>query len=155
MHITPGVTVVAMVLGQLRHLSSIMWATRAKARWLPTFSAAMTPACQGDATVRSACSPGSCMRNSSKRFPDRLLLLRMQDPGEHADRTVASPWHAGVIAAEKVGSHLALARVAHMIEDRCRSWPNTIATTVTPGVMCIFTTQKSRVANHERLLLEE
>jgi AraC-like DNA-binding protein/ligand-binding sensor protein len=90
-----------------------------------------------------------------ERFPDRLLLLRMQDPGEHADRTVASPWHAGVIAAEKVGSHLALARVAHMIEDRCRSWPNTIATTVTPGVMCIFTTQKSRVANHERLLLEE
>ena len=67
----------------------------------------------------------------------------------------APPWHSGIIAAEKVGSHLALARVAHLIEDRCRSWPNTIATTVTPGVMCIFTTQKSRTPNHERLLLDE
>jgi AraC-like DNA-binding protein len=90
-----------------------------------------------------------------ERFPDRVLLLRLQDPGEHADRTVAPPWHSGIIAPEKVGSHLALARVAHMIEDRCQSWPNTIATTVTPGVMCIFTTQKSRTPNHERLLLDE
>jgi hypothetical protein len=54
-----------------------------------------------------------------------------------------------------VGSQLALARVAHMVEDRCRAWPNTMATSVVPGVMCIFTTQKSRAAAHERLLLDE
>jgi AraC-like DNA-binding protein/ligand-binding sensor protein len=90
-----------------------------------------------------------------ERFPDRVLLLRLQDPADHADRSVAAPWSPGVIAAEKVAGHFALARVAHMIEDRCRSWPNTIATTVTSGVMCIFTTQKSRTAQHERLLLDE
>ena len=65
------------------------------------------------------------------------------------------PWSTASSPPERVGSQLALARVAHMIEDRCRSWPNTIATTVTPGVMCIFTTQKSRTPNHERLLLDE
>ena len=27
-----------------------------------------------------------------ERFPDRVLLLRLQDPGEHADRTVTPPW---------------------------------------------------------------
>lgn len=88
-----------------------------------------------------------------ERFPDRILLLRLEDPAEHSDRSGATT--SGIVAAEKVGSQLTLVRVAHLIEDRCRSWPNTIATTVTPGVMCIFTTQKSRTASHERLLLEE
>lgn len=90
-----------------------------------------------------------------ERFPDRVLLLRLQEGSDHADRTVPSAWSSSVMAAEKVGSQLALARVAHMIEDRCRTWSNTMATTITPGVMCIFTTQKSRTANHERLLLDE
>ena len=90
-----------------------------------------------------------------ERLPDRVLLLRLQDPADHADRTAVAPWSSGVIAAERVGSQLTLERVAHMIEDRCQSWPNTIATTVTPGVICIFTTQKSRTANHERMLIDE
>jgi AraC-like DNA-binding protein/ligand-binding sensor protein len=90
-----------------------------------------------------------------ERFPDRVLLLRLQDPVEHPERSGANAWPSGIVAAEKVGSQLTLARVAHMIEDRCQSWPNTIAATVTPGVMCIFTTQKSRTPNHERLLLDE
>ena len=30
-----------------------------------------------------------------------------------------------------------------------------MATTVTPGVMCIFTMQKSRTPNHERIQLDE
>ncbi len=42
-----------------------------------------------------------------------------------------------------------------MIEDRCQSWPNTLATVVTPGEMCIFTAQRSRTAGNERMLLEE
>jgi AraC-like DNA-binding protein len=45
--------------------------------------------------------------------------------------------------------------VAHVIEDRCRSWPNTLAIAVSPGEMCIFTAQKSRTPSHERLLLDE
>jgi AraC-like DNA-binding protein/ligand-binding sensor protein len=93
-----------------------------------------------------------------ERFPDRVLLLRLQDPADYldrSDRSVSAPWISSVIAADKIGTQLTLVRVAHMIEDRCHSWPNTIATTVTPGVMCIFTTQKSRTPNHERLLLDE
>jgi AraC-like DNA-binding protein/ligand-binding sensor protein len=90
-----------------------------------------------------------------ERLPDRVLLLRLQDPADHPDRPPAAQWHSGLIAAEKVGSQLTLVRVAHVIEDRCQSWPNTVATTVTPGVMCIFTTHKPRTPSHEKLLLDE
>ncbi len=90
-----------------------------------------------------------------ERLPDRVLLLRLQDPADHPDRSSSSQWPSGLIAAEKVGSQLTLVRVAHVIEDRCQSWPNTVATTVTPGVMCIFTTQKPRAASHEKMLLDE
>ena len=58
-------------------------------------------------------------------------------------------------APKAIGGNLALARAAHMIEDRCQSWPNTLATVVTPGEMCIFTAQRSRTAGNERMLLEE
>jgi AraC-like DNA-binding protein/ligand-binding sensor protein len=90
-----------------------------------------------------------------ERFPDRVLLLRLQEAGDQVDRASTGSWSTGVIAAERVGSQLALARTAHLIEERCRSWPNTMATSVTPGVICIFTTQKSRTTSHERLLLDE
>jgi len=90
-----------------------------------------------------------------ERLPDRVLLLRLQDSPEPADRAMPQAWSSSVLAAEKVGSQLALARVAHLVEDRCRAWPNTIATTIIPGVMCIFTTQKSRNAGPERLILDE
>jgi PII-like signaling protein len=45
--------------------------------------------------------------------------------------------------------------VAHLVEDRCQGWPNTLATVVTPGEICIFTAHKSRTPGHERILLEE
>jgi AraC-like DNA-binding protein/ligand-binding sensor protein len=86
-----------------------------------------------------------------ERLPNRVVLLRLQDPTDHPDRS----WPSGLIAAEKVGSQLTLVRVAHVIEDRCQSWPSTVATTVTPGVICIFTTPKSRTPSHEKLLLDE
>lgn len=89
------------------------------------------------------------------RLPDRVLLLRLQDSSDHPDRAIPAVWSSSLLAAEKVGRQIALERVAHLIEDRCRTWPNTIAATITPGVMCIFTTQKSRSAGHERLLLDE
>jgi AraC-like DNA-binding protein/ligand-binding sensor protein len=90
-----------------------------------------------------------------ERFPDRVLLLRLQDPMEQpAGANVPLRAHE-MVSAEAIGSQLTLARVAHIIEDRCRSWPNTLATLVAPGEMCIFTSQGSRSANHERLLLDE
>jgi len=58
-------------------------------------------------------------------------------------------------AAGAVGGNLTLVRVAHLIEDRCQSWPNTLATEVTPGEMCIFTAQRSRTPGNERMLLDE
>ena len=88
-----------------------------------------------------------------ERFPDRVLLLRLQDPVEQA--TVAPARAQDLVSAEAISSQLTLVRVAHMIEDRCRSWSNTLATLVAPGEMCIFTSQRTRSANHERMLLDE
>lgn len=89
-----------------------------------------------------------------ERLPDRVLVLRMQaDAVERESTGVASGVDAP--SAEEIGTRLTLVRVAHMIEDRCRTWPNTLATVVMPGEMCIFTTQKSRTSSHERQLLDE
>jgi AraC-like DNA-binding protein/ligand-binding sensor protein len=88
-----------------------------------------------------------------ERFPDRVLVLRMQAAQEDAGAP-APLAHAARQTAE-IGSHLMLARVAHLIEDRSQSWANTLATVVTPGEMCIFTAQKARTPGHERMLLEE
>lgn len=88
-----------------------------------------------------------------ERFPDRVLLLRLQDPMEQAPSPITpSP---ELVSAEAIASQLTLVRVAHMIEDRCRTWPNTLAALVAPGEMCIFTSQRTRTPNHERLLLDE
>ncbi len=89
-----------------------------------------------------------------ERLPDRVLVLRMQvDPVENAETEL--PQGAEIPSAEQIGMRLTLVRVAHLIEDRCRTWPNTLATVVMPGEMCIFTTQKSSMANHERQLVDE
>lgn len=89
-----------------------------------------------------------------ERLPDRVLVLRMQ-AGE-AEKTARGPLPAaGAPTAEEIGMRLTLGRVAHIVEDRCRVWPNTLATVVMPGEICIFTTQKSRTPNHERQLLDE
>jgi AraC-like DNA-binding protein/ligand-binding sensor protein len=105
----------------------------------------------GSGTGNNAEAVNTLARNVGlERFPDRVLVLRLQAAAE----TDVSGGNDGATSGE-IGTHLTLARVAHMIEDRCRSWPNTLATVVTPGEMCIFTTQKSRTPSHERLLLEE
>ena len=90
-----------------------------------------------------------------ERFPDRVLVIRLNDPQEVAAGAAVTPRLAELVPAETIGNQLTLVRVAHLIEDRCRSWSNTIATVVTPGVMCVFTTQRSRTPDHERLLLDE
>ena len=86
-----------------------------------------------------------------ERLPDRVLVLRMQ----LAEEDVGGIGAAERSSAEEISKQLTLARVAHTIEDRCLSWPNTLATIVAPGEMCIFTTQKSRTSNNERQLLDE
>jgi AraC-like DNA-binding protein len=90
-----------------------------------------------------------------ERLPDRVLVLRMQlsqdagrEKGNGLDREERG-------SAEEIGKQLILARAAHSVEDRCRSWSNTLATVVAPGEMCIFTTQRSRTPNHERQLIDE
>lgn len=93
-----------------------------------------------------------------ERYPDRVLVLRLQPGLEESAELLAAiaPKHGGELDGPKaIGGNLTLARVAHMIEDKCQTWPNTLATVVTPGEMCIFTAQKSRTPGNERMLLEE
>lgn len=89
-----------------------------------------------------------------ERFPDRVLLLRLQDslepPAEAAPHRGSDP-----VSPEMIESQLRLAWVAQMIEDRCKSWPNTLTRTISPSEICIFASQHSRTSSHERLLLEE
>jgi AraC-like DNA-binding protein/ligand-binding sensor protein len=88
-----------------------------------------------------------------ERLPERVIILRLQTAMQDSNEP-ASPRRESERAAA-IGNHLTLARVAHMVEDRCQSWPNTLATVVTPGEICIFTAQKSRTPGHERMLLDE
>ncbi len=88
-----------------------------------------------------------------ERLPDRVLILRLQTAMQNSQEPIAPRREAERAAA--IGNHLALARVAHMVEDRCQNWPNTLATVITPGEICIFTAQKSRTNGHERMLLDE
>lgn len=89
-----------------------------------------------------------------ERYPDRVLVLRLQPGLEESQELL--PKHGGELDGPKaIGGNLTLARVAHMIEDKCQTWPNTLATVVTPGEMCIFTAQKARTSGNERMLLEE
>jgi hypothetical protein len=90
-----------------------------------------------------------------ERLPDRVLVMRMQaaqdDGGNQSNYSDA----AARTSTEGIAKQLTIARVAHSIEDRCRSWPNTLCTTIAPGEMCIFTTQKSRSPSHESRLVDE
>jgi AraC-like DNA-binding protein/ligand-binding sensor protein len=89
------------------------------------------------------------------RLPERVLVLRLQSTVSETPEGSLPRREAERVAAMAIGNHLTLVRVAHLIEDRCQGWPNTLATVVTPGEMCIFTSQKSRTPGHERMLLEE
>src|SRR5581483_5074508 len=90
-----------------------------------------------------------------ERFPDRVLLLRLQDPQERVAAEPSAFREAEPRSAEAIGSQLRLVRVAQVIEDRCKSWSNTLASVISPAEICIFTSQRSRNTSHERLLLDE
>jgi AraC-like DNA-binding protein/ligand-binding sensor protein len=90
-----------------------------------------------------------------ERFPDRVLVVRLQNMMEGAPAPAVQRVAVDRSTAAEIGSHLTLVRTAHLIEENCQNWPNTLATVVTPGEMCVFTAQKSRTPGHERMLLEE
>ncbi len=90
-----------------------------------------------------------------ERFPDRVLVVRLQNIMEAAPAQAMQRLATERSSAAEISSHLTLVRVAHLIEENCQNWPNTLATVVTPGEMCVFTAQKSRTPGHERMLLEE
>ena len=90
-----------------------------------------------------------------ERLPDRVLMLRMHLGADDGGAPNENLNPAGRTSSDGIGQQLTLARIAHTIEDRCRSWPNTLATVIAPGEMCIFTAQKSRIPSHERQLVDE
>jgi AraC-like DNA-binding protein/ligand-binding sensor protein len=109
-----------------------------------------------------------------ERFPDRVMVLRLQtataDGAESHTPTrelkqmiepegieLQGMEQHGIESgiAQAIGGNLTLARVAHLIEDRCHGWPNTLVTVITPGEICILTVQESPLAGEERMQLEE
>ena len=90
-----------------------------------------------------------------ERLPDRVLVLRMQLGPEDAAYTCPASDAAEQTSADRIAKQLTLARVAHSIEDRCRSWPNTLASVIAPGEIGIFTSQKSQTPDREHHLTEE
>lgn len=90
-----------------------------------------------------------------ERFPDRVLLLRLQDPLERTMAESAPRAGSDPVSAEAIGSQLRLLRVTQVIEDRCKSWPNTLAAAISASEICVFTSQRPRNSGHERLLLDE
>lgn len=75
------------------------------------------------------------------RIPDRVLVLRIE--------------HAGSSAPRPIAAAPSLNRLSHVVEDICQNLPNSLATVVRPGEVCIFTSQEVRNRSHQRLTLHE
>jgi AraC-like DNA-binding protein/ligand-binding sensor protein len=73
-----------------------------------------------------------------EQMPNRVLVLRMP-----------------AVSPAEISNHLAWERVAHILEDVCRHWPNTLCSVVRPGEICVFTWNDCRNNAHERMSLEE
>jgi AraC-like DNA-binding protein/ligand-binding sensor protein len=82
------------------------------------------------------------LRAGLQHLPDRVLVVQV----EYLSSDSAQPNRA---------SHLTLNRISHLVEDFCQALPNSLATVVRPGEVCIFTSQKARNRNHHRMTLEE
>jgi AraC-like DNA-binding protein len=89
-----------------------------------------------------------------EELPDRVLVLRIEilaggDAGSNLDDPSQS------VPENQITRQLALSRVAQAIEERCYNWPNTLATVLAPGEICIFTNQKVPNRRHERQFVDE
>jgi len=92
----------------------------------------------------------SLARNTGmEKLPDRILLLRLLAPKKEEAETDEND------SQSTLDGQLTLARMAHLIEDRCRNWENSFAAMVGPAEICIFTAQKLRSAGQERVQLDE
>jgi AraC-like DNA-binding protein/ligand-binding sensor protein len=79
-------------------------------------------------------------RAGLQRVPDRILLLQVELLGSDVSRQSAAP---------------TLNRISHIVEDLCQNLPNSLATLVRPGEICVFTSQEVRNRSHQRLTLQE
>lgn len=108
----------------------------------------------GQAIARNPEAIRTLARNVGiEKYPDRVMVLRLQAPLDEAPESVQINPDAANLG--ELGTQLNLMRAAHIIEDRARSWANTLATVVSPGEMCVFTSQRGRTPAQERLLLDE
>jgi AraC-like DNA-binding protein/ligand-binding sensor protein len=79
-------------------------------------------------------------RAGLQRIPDRVLVLQIEQLAAEAARQTTVP---------------TLNRISHVVEDWSQSLPDSLATVVRPGEICIFTSQEVRNRSHERLTLQE
>lgn len=81
-------------------------------------------------------------RAGLERLPERVLVLRI-----------------GQLSAESLQPRgtpsLTLNRLSHVMEDFCQSLPNSLATVIRPGEVCVFTSHDARNPSHHRLSIEE
>ena len=80
-------------------------------------------------------------RAGLQRLPDRVLVVQLKYL-ESQFRT-------------RVSDQISLNRLSHILEDLCQGWPNTLATVVRPGEVCVFTSLEARNRGHERISLQE
>ncbi len=81
-------------------------------------------------------------RAGLQRLPERVLVLQIENLPPDLPRPNRAPL-------------LTLNRLSHMVEDFCQTLPNSLATVVRPGEICVFTSQEARNRSHHRILLEE
>lgn len=74
-----------------------------------------------------------------QRIPDRVLVLQIERLPDDVGQSKL----------------LSLNRISHIAEDLCQSLPNSLATLVRPGEICIFTSQEVRNRSHQRLTLQD
>ena len=80
-------------------------------------------------------------RAGLQRIPDRVLVLQI----EHLDSQDQQP---------KLPAPT-LNRISHVVEDVCQGLPNSLATVVRPGEVCVFASQEVRNRSHQRLTLHD
>ncbi|HTR67546.1 MAG TPA: PocR ligand-binding domain-containing protein [Terriglobales bacterium] len=82
-------------------------------------------------------------RAGLQRLPDRVMVLQIKDLGLGHD------------SRQQIANQLTLNRLSHVVEDFCQTRPNTLATVVRPGELCIFSSREARNNGHERISLQQ